>query len=115
MTIYKRAFLYITRKKGEKSIFILQLFCNGNIYAIKLFIPIGCGRECEKSVETGISLRLDVADAEETFDFHKNADGEIERTLKIPILTQSKLQRDLLEELKDKRSGYLNRRGGKNS
>ena len=45
---------------------------------------------------------LNVTDAEETFDFHKNANGQIERTLKIPILIQSKLQRDLLEELKDK-------------
>ena len=40
-------------------------------------------------------MRLDVADAEETFDFIKMSDGEIERTLKIPILTQSKLQKIL--------------------
>ena len=39
----------------------------------------------------------------ETFDFHKNADGEIERTLKIPILTQSKLQKIL----KSREPGYF--------
>lgn len=98
MTIFKRAFLYITRKKARSLILFTIVFVMAIFMLIGISIhssALNAAENVKKSVQTGISLRLDVADAEETFDFHKNADGEIERTLKIPILTQSKLQKIL--------------------
>lgn len=95
MTIFKRAYLYITRKKARS--FILFVV----ILVISIFMLIGisihssalaAAENVKKSVQTGISLRLNVTSAEEVFDFRKNDKGEIERTLKAPVLTQSKLQ-----------------------
>lgn len=107
MNIYKRAFIYITRKKAKSMILFVLFFVVNLFLLISIAVHTAAIKEADNvkaTLPTGITIRLQPIESIDVFDFNKNEKGELDRTLKIPLLRQSKLDEILKSESAD---GYF--------
>lgn len=95
MGIFKRAYLYVTRKKVRSILLFLIMLVTGLFLLVGLSIRASAQKaadEVRKTMNTGLVLEMNPISGEHLFELAQNEDGEMERRLKVPLLTQSKLE-----------------------
>lgn len=98
MNILRRACLYIRRKKERSFILFIVFFVMGLFMLAGISVHISALKEAEnvkKSIPVGINIQQRVMNEEDVLNFEKTETGEIERILKIPLLTESTLRKIL--------------------
>ena len=95
MGICRRACLYISRKKARSIILFLIMFLMGLFMLVGVLIRTSAAKAAEdvrKSITTGVVFQLiDVAGGS-IYQLVPNEEGEMVRTLKVPLLTRSGLE-----------------------
>lgn len=92
MNVFKRAVLYLTRKRIRSILVFLLLFFMGLFMQTGLSIHSGADRAAEemrKSISSGLEIKMIEVSGEEIYALSYNEDGELVRTLKHPLITES--------------------------
>lgn len=92
MNVFKRAFLYLIRKKMRSLLLLLLLFFMGLFMLTGLSIRHSAGQAAEdmrKSISSGLEIKMDEVPGDEIYAASYNEDGELVRTLKHPLITKS--------------------------
>lgn len=92
MGVFKRAILYLTRKKMRSILLFLLLFFMGLFMLAGLSIRSGADQAAEemrKSISSGLEIKMNAVSGEEIYTTSYNEDGELVRTLKHPLITES--------------------------
>ncbi len=92
MNVFKRAILYLTRKKMRSILLFLLLFFMGLFMLTGLSIRSSAdqaAKEMRKSISSGLEIKMDAVSGEEIYATSYNEDGELVRTLKHPLITES--------------------------
>ena len=92
MGVCRRAFLYLIRKRARSILLFLLLFSLGLFMLTGLTIRSSAGRAAEdmrKSISTGLEIIMDQMPEDQIYSMSYNDKGELVRTLKLPLITQS--------------------------
>lgn len=92
MNVFKRAFLYLIRKKVRSILLLLLLFFMGLFMLAGLSIHSGANQAAEemrKTISTGLEINMDPVSGEEIYTARYNKDGELVRELKHSLITKS--------------------------
>lgn len=92
MSVFKRAILYLTRKKMRSILLFLLLFFMGLFMLTGLSIRSSADQAAEemrKSISSGLEIKMAEVPGEEIYAISYNEDGELVRTLKHPLITES--------------------------
>lgn len=92
MSVFKRAILYLTRKKMRSILLFLLLFFMGLFMLTGLSIRSSADQAAEemrKSISSGLEIKMAAVPGEEIYAISYNEDGELVRTLKHPLITES--------------------------
>lgn len=92
MGIFQRAVLYLTRKKMRSILLFLLLFFMGLFMLTGLSIRSStdqAAEEMRKSISSGLEIKMNAVSGEEIYATSYNDDGELVRTLKHPLITES--------------------------
>ncbi len=92
MTIFRRAGLYLIRKKVRSVLLFLILLFMALFMLTGFSIRQSAGQAAEdmrRSISTGLNIRMAAVPGEEIYDLDHNEKGELVRRLKIPLITES--------------------------
>ncbi|MDO4274288.1 MAG: ABC transporter permease [Eubacteriales bacterium] len=92
MNILRRACLYLSRKKIRSVLLFLILLTMGLFMLVGLSIRSSAGKaaaDMRKSISTGLNLEMNNIPGNEIYLSTYNEDGELVRTLKLPLITES--------------------------
>lgn len=92
MSVCKRAFLYLIRKKVRSILLLLILFFMGLFMLVGLSIRSSAGQAAEdmqKSISSGLEIKMEPVSGEEIYKISYNEQGELVRTLKHSLITES--------------------------
>lgn len=92
MNVFKRAFLYLIRKKMRSILLLLLLFFMGLFILAGLSIRSGANQAAEemrKTISTGLEIKMNAVSGEEIYATRYNEDGELIRALKHSLITES--------------------------
>lgn len=92
MNIFKRAILYLTRKKMRCILLFLLLFFMGLFMLAGFAIRSSAGQAAEemrKSISSGLEVKMDAVPGDQIYAVSYNDAGELVRTLKHPLITES--------------------------
>ena len=111
MNIFRRAGLYLIRKKVRSVLLFLILLSMGVFMLTGFSIRQSAGRAAEdmrRSISTGLNIEMLSLPGDEIYDLSYNEEGDLVRSLKIPLITES-----VAEELAsiDGVSGYYSEMG----
>lgn len=112
MSVWKRARLYLVRKKVRSAFLFLILFFAGTLLLAGAAVRMGADASCEemrKSLISGIKIQVKLVDRNEFYEITKNEKGQEVSYAKGDIFT-----RTALEKIMDFEgvSGYYMQRGG---
>ena len=96
MNVLKRAVLYLTRKKARSILLLLLLFFMGLFMLAGLSIRAGAGQAAEdmrKSISSGLEIKMDAVSGDGIYTTSYNEKGELVRTLKHSLITESVAER----------------------
>lgn len=92
MNVFKRAFLYLIRKKVRSILLLLLLFFMGLFMLAGLSIYSGANqaaKEMRKTISTGLEIKMDAVSGDDIYTVRYNKDGELIRELKHSLITES--------------------------
>ncbi len=92
MSVIRRSCLYLFRKKVRSILLYLILFAMGLFILVGLSIRSSADRAAQdmrKSISTGLEIRMAELSGDRIYDISYNDKGEIVRTLKLPLITES--------------------------
>ena len=95
MGVFKRACLYISRKKARSFLLFLIMLLMGLFMLVGVLIRSSAAKAAEdvrKSITTGVVFQLTDISGDSIYQLVPNEEGEMVRTLKVPLLTRSKLK-----------------------
>lgn len=96
MNVFKRAILYLIRKKKRSILLLLLLFFMGLFMLAGLSIRCGAGQAAEdmrKSISSGLEIKMSEVSGDEIYATRYNENGELVRTLKHSLVTESVAQK----------------------
>lgn len=92
MSIFRRAGLYLIRKKVRSVLLFLVLLSMGLFMLTGLSVRFSAGQAAEdmrRSISTGLKIDMLPVSGEEIYDLTYSEEGELIRTLKVPLITES--------------------------
>lgn len=92
MNVFQRALLYLVRKKVRSILLFLVLFFMGLFMLTGLSIRSGADRaaaDMQKTIATGLDIKLLSFDGSRMYELSYNEQGELVRTLKPALITES--------------------------
>lgn len=92
MSVFKRAILYLIRKKMRSILLFLLLFFMGLFMLAGLSIRLSADQAAEemrKSISSGLEIKMNAVSRNEIYATSYNEDGELMRTLKHSLITES--------------------------
>lgn len=92
MNVFKRAVLYLVRKKVRSILLFLLLFFMGLFMLTGFSIRHSAGQaamDMQKSISSGLEVKMLSVPGEDIYALSHNEDGELVRTLKHPLITKS--------------------------
>lgn len=98
MSIFKRAFLYIMRKKVRSIILFILFFIMALFLLVGVSVYSSARKEAEnvkKSMPAGINIERVFIERTDVMDLEEMETGEVKRILKLPLLTESTFQKML--------------------
>ena len=92
MNVFKRAVLYLVRKKVRSILLFLLLFFMGLFMLTGLSIHRSAGwaaKEMQKSISSGLEIKMFEVPGDEIYTISHNENGELVRSLKKSLITES--------------------------
>ena len=92
MNVFKRAILYLIRKKVRSILLLLLLFFMGIFMLAGLSIHSGAEQAAEKmrkSISSGLEIKMNTVSGDNIYTTSYNEKGEMVRTLKLSLITES--------------------------
>lgn len=98
MNVWKRARLYLVRKKVRSVVLFLLLFFAGMFLAAGTEVRMGASASCEemkKSLTSGIVIQVKPVDSDEFYEVTENEDGQEEASARGDVFTRMALEKIL--------------------
>lgn len=92
MNVFRRAILYLVRKKARSILLLLLLFFMGLFMLTGLSIRHSAGqaaKDMQENISTGLEIRMSEVSGAEIYDLSYDENGELVRSLKKALITES--------------------------